>query len=377
MKSAKAPALLIKKGQENYAFSNGFYIFEIKNKEWNPKFILYLFRSPRFREILDNHLCRGIGISTYKERDLLKIRIPIISKEIQDSVLVQIESLEKMVLEEKSMLEKPIDVIHREILGDRPYDIEKFSSLDKIKVFKTRLSKFSNSEDLRFGVNFHHPKYGVIDQYFEKQPSEPLSDLIRGPITLGKSPVYDDSGEAFYLTMATIKSYEFDLEDARKLKDKFYLENKGTKPLERNDILLARSGLGTIGKVALMEEDFPNIYCDFTMRIRTKEASTAQWLYYFMRTDLFQLEILRWKKGMGNLMNIFPSQVEKLKILHLSNSERTRKAASVKQKLIELQDKNKKVNRLRGKISDLVVSSLETIDRKKGKNNNGTKINLN
>ena len=96
-----------------------------------------------------------------------------------------------------------------------------------------------------------------------------------------------------------------------------------------------------------------------------------------MRTDLFQLEILRWKKGMGNLMNIFPSQVEKLKILHLSNSERTHKAASVKQKLIELQDKNKKVNRLRVKISDLVVSSLETIDRKKGKNNNGTKINLN
>ena len=126
----------------------------------------------------------------------------------------------------------------------------------------------------------------------------------------------------------------------------FYEENKDLKSIAENDIIMARSWLGTIGKAALMEQYFPNIYSDFTMRISPADKTTARWIYYFMRTYLFQLGIIRWKTGMGNLMNTYPIQVNKLKIQHVNNNENVIVSDNISKELKESKIKGKRLTYL-------------------------------
>lgn len=70
--------------------------------------------------------------------------------------------------------------------------------------------------------------------------------------------------------MANIKNWKFETEDS-KLVSKNYSNQNLNKTVNKDDILIARSGEGTIGKVALIEgEDLQGIFADFTMRMRLK-----------------------------------------------------------------------------------------------------------
>ena len=101
-----------------------------------------------------------------------------------------------------------------------------------------------------------------------------IKHFLSEPIILGASVSpsdYDEDGNYRYISMATIKSWKFDFDSANIVSD-VYSESKSAKTVKKDDIILARSGEGTIGKVALIEdEDLKGIFADFTMRIRLKD----------------------------------------------------------------------------------------------------------
>ncbi|MGD0336339.1 MAG: hypothetical protein ABSB18_04490 [Candidatus Omnitrophota bacterium] len=357
VKSARVPPILVKKKYTDYAFSNGFYIFNV-DSPWSVKFIYYLLRSKKFRSVLDNHLCRGIGISTYTERDLLRIKIPYIKRIVQDSIVLKIEKIEKKIKTSKKLLDTPQAVIERILLKGLDFNEKEYQKRDKNLVFTIKFSELNESNDLRIGVNFHNPKFDVLDNFFNKYKHSKLQLFLDTPSRLGISPEYDESGEAYYLTMAVIKTSSIDLEDCEKVSDEFYNLNKDSVSLRRNDLLLARSGEGTIGKVAFCEQDFPNIYCDFTMRIRPNKRILPKWLYYYMRTKIFQLQILKWRKGMGNLTNIFPSQVDKLLIIDKSNNQQKQDVDVIDGSLKKVSDARNAQESMRQEICELVLNSL-------------------
>ena len=90
LRLSKSPALHFE--NENlidYVFSNGFYVYKAK-EGWNKIFVLHILRTKRLKSILDNNIYRGIEISAYKDDDLKKIKIPLISKLTQDKIVAQI-----------------------------------------------------------------------------------------------------------------------------------------------------------------------------------------------------------------------------------------------------------------------------------------------
>lgn len=90
---------------------------------------------------------------------------------------------------------------------------------------------------------------------------------------------------------------------------KEYSDSKQAKTVQKNDIILARSGEGTIGKVALIDDDeLQGIFADFTMRIRLKDYN-PEFAYYYFRTTYFQYLIEIYKKGLGNNTNIEQKQL--------------------------------------------------------------------
>lgn len=85
LRLAKSPALLYENIDfEKCVFSNGFYSFLVTNG-WNQKFVLYLLRANAVKQLIDNNIYRGIGISSYKAEDLLKIKVRNVPIQEQES----------------------------------------------------------------------------------------------------------------------------------------------------------------------------------------------------------------------------------------------------------------------------------------------------
>ncbi|MBC9785090.1 hypothetical protein H1S01_11280 [Heliobacterium chlorum] len=171
--------------------------------------------------------------------------------------------------------------------------------------------------------------------YLKSITNKKIKDFISEPIVLGKGILprqYDDEGHYYYIAMSNIKKWKFESEDCKKVSDSFYANNIN-KNIKLNDILIARSGEGTIGKVALIEDDdVEGIFADFTMRVRLKEYN-PKFAYYYFRSELFQYLIYTNKKGLGNNTNIFPGQIQELPILDFDQGQQTQIVNQIQAKI--------------------------------------------
>lgn len=153
LKGAKAPAVVIVNNCEGVVISNGFYIFRVKeNAKILWKYVYYILKSALLREILDNHISRGIGISAYKEIDLLRIKIPLPSRDIQNKIVKKIEEIETKIKEEKQKLVSLQDIIEEVFIR---YGVKntKFERKE-FEVFTTDASKIAEQKFLRCGAQY-------------------------------------------------------------------------------------------------------------------------------------------------------------------------------------------------------------------------------
>lgn len=361
LRLAKSPALFFENEDlSEYVFSNGFYIFKV-NDDWNNKFILYILRTKKLKSILDNHIYRGIGISAYRKEDLLKIKIPQIPKTKQDQIVSQIEPIEKNIKKLKSQIKEPQEVINKVFAREFGFDLEKFEELKKIKNYYLDLFAFGNNRDIRQSVKFHREAGIFVFKQLKKITSKKIKDFISEPIVLGKgvSPKdYDENGDYFYISMANIKNWQFESEDS-KLVSKEYSDQNKNKTVSKNDILIARSGEGTIGKVALIDnEDLQGIFADFTMRIRLQNYNPL-FAYYYFRTEYFQYLVEINKKGLGNNTNIFPSQIQEFPMIDISLKEQQKIVDEIKAELDKQEEIKSKIESERNKIDDIIEKAIK------------------
>lgn len=153
LKGAKAPAVFIKEECKGVVASSGFYIFRVKEDQdvlW--KYLYYILKSTLMRNILDEHLSRGIGISSYKEIDLLRIEIPVPPKQIQEEIVEKIERIEEQIKSEKQKLVSLQDIIEKVFIkyGVKGTKFEK----KEFEAFTTDASKIAAQKFLRCGAQY-------------------------------------------------------------------------------------------------------------------------------------------------------------------------------------------------------------------------------
>jgi type I restriction enzyme, S subunit len=124
------------------------------------------------------------------------------------------------------------------------------------------------------------------------------------------------------------------------------------------DMLMARSGEGTIGKTALFERDEPCLFSDFTMRLRFSDAMSPRFAWYFFRSIMFQSQVEREKRGMGNMVNIFPSQVAELRIVAIERARQDSLADEIAAVLEALQHEREDIEARRQEIENLLEAAL-------------------
>ena len=180
------------------------------------------------------------------------------------------------------------------------------------------------------------------------------------PIVLGASISpgdYSEDGEYQYISMATIKNWIFDSESANYV-SKEYSDSKVAKTVRKNDIILARSGEGTIGKVALIDDDNVNgVFADFTMRIRLKDYN-PEFAYYYFRTSYFQYLIEIYKKGLGNNTNIFPIVIQDFPLIDISLDEQQRIVDEIHSEIAKQEDIKKQIADLRNQIDCIIEDAI-------------------
>lgn len=359
LKGAKCVPFLITDEWKNAVFSNGFYIYEVA-KSYHPVFLKYLLQSSYFRNVLDEHLYRGIGISTFKERDFLDLRIPRVDIGRQTEIVEQVQPIEDEI---SSVIKSKKDVLEtiNEVLSlSLGFSLEAYRTQKLNHVQSASMSDLTKSFELRMSRKYHNPAYDEIEQILSKIGQKKLKSILAMAMRLGSgiSPSsYDDDGEAIYVSMKAIKDRRFRPGVCGKVSADYWIANKQKSSIKVGDILIARSGEGTIGKAALIEEDLPAIFCDFIIRMRIQNYDPRFATFYF-NSELFQSLIERQKKGLGNNTNIFPSQLREFPVPNISISRQSGIANEIEAEINKQNSRVEQILKKRQEIEKHVLAAI-------------------
>lgn len=319
--------------------NNNFYytkaFIQIRPKNINSKIIYYLLQSKYFYKLNAISRC-GKGYPTLNSQDFYSIKFEVrdinLIKKNEQQILATIAPLEAEIASLKATKIPETDIINKVLGKELGLDWEKFEELKKIKQYKANLSDFSKNVDSRMSYNFHNKVHYYILDLLKAQSSKRLKNFLNIPITLGASispSEFDEECDCFYISMATVKSYAFNSEDAQTVSKKWENENI-SKKVCKNDIIMTRSG-AAIGKFALLDEEINGIYADFTMRIQLKDFN-PQLAYYYFRSIFIQTIVHSQKKGLQN-KNIFPNQVQEFPMPDWSLEKQSKIATLIKEQI--------------------------------------------
>lgn len=332
-----------------YINQNVFWV-KLDETKVNKKYLLWYFNCV-IKDLFDK-----VFSSKYlSKKELSRICIPEIDKKKQDEIVKRLLTFEDQIIKLKKTLKNETAVIDT-VFGEKfEFDYDTFETLKKNNSYCLMQSMFSNNQDMRFSVKYHRPAGRFVKQQLRKMSDLSIKHFLSEPIELGASistKDYNEHGEYVYISMATIKKWRFDSETAA-LVDISYSSKNGNKSVKKYDIIMARSGEGTIGKVALIEEDLKGIFADFTMRIRLKNYN-PYFAYYYFRTSYFQYLIEVYKKGLGNNTNIFPVVIKELPIPNISLKEQEIIVSKIKKNMDQQLIIRKRIDSVRNKISKYI-----------------------
>ena len=345
-------------GKEVEAIPSGYLIVvKLDSNLVNPKFAQYYLNSSLMNEYF---YVFGVGKTqkNISQSDILNIPFPKIERAIQDETIEKIEPIEREIENLQAQISEPTEAINRVFAREFDFDIERFEELKKEKIYTLDFAEFANNQDLRFSVKFHREAAKFAESQLRNVTDKSIKDFLAEDIVLGASvsPAdYDDNGEFYYVAMSSIKSWSFDKDNARLVSDAYAERNKA-KSVRESDIIIARSGEGTIGKVALIEDDVKGIFADFTMKVRLKDYN-PKFAYYYFRTEYFQYLIEVHKKGLGNNTNIFPSQIKEFPIPDVAHEKQTEILDEINAEFSaqdeikgQIEDKRKEIDRIIEKV---------------------------
>jgi hypothetical protein len=321
--------------------------------------LFYLVLRTKFIHQINAVSRQGKGYPTLKEDDIKSIRFP---KQIVDALIKQekelidkISPIKGEINHLKDSKELAVNIINRVFGEEFDFDWDEFEKIKGERTYNSSILNFANNVDCRMGIRFHNKAGQYVQTFLEQITNKRIKDFISDPIVLGSSvspKEYDEDGEYFYIAMSNIKTWAFDPEDCKKVSYN-YSSNNLNKTVQKGDILLARSGEGTIGKVALIEdEEINGIFADFTQRIRFTGFDPLC-AYYYFRSDFFQYLVYTHKKGLGNNTNIFPSQIKEFPMPDWDETKQAEIVEAIKtqldkQRVIDrqIEEKQKAINKI-------------------------------
>ncbi|KLI43775.1 hypothetical protein SZ52_03330 [Brachyspira hyodysenteriae] len=366
---AKSPALLFENiNLSEYVFSNGFYIFSVNNNH-NIKFILYLLRTKIIRNIIDNYIYRGIGISSYKKEDLLNMKIPLIDKQKQNEIVSLIEPIENKIKSLKETIIPEQKIINEVFAREFGFDENLYNEFGKgmtagtqiadnrtFKVFNTDFADFSKSDIMRFSTRFHNTPTKKLMNILNDIDTIKVKNIIF-EYEKGIQPNYNTEGEIQVIKIQNLKNSYIDFNDSEYILEGEYNLISDSKKLKYNDIILCVTGKISLGKIDLYsyEEDAITTVDNFIIRITNYNKL---FFVYFFRSILGYFQIERDFTGTTNQIHLRWKEIENFKIPNITLKKQQEIVDEIDNKIKEQQKINIQIEKERNKIYDIINSYI-------------------
>lgn len=350
-----------------YINQNVFWV-KLDNTIANKKFMLWYFNC-YVKEVFQ----KIYSAKYLSKQELSRINIPNIEISVQNKFEKDIEGLEEEIKQLKSNIIPLNEIVNEVFKKYFDYDYNTFEELKNVKRYQSNFYKFGNNIDLRFSSKFHRTTGEFVYSELKKKAHYKIKEIVELPIITGQgiSPSdFDENGEFSYVSMADISTWKLDVDNLKNVSNQYVIENKSKKItgkdisvstlVEKDDIVMMRSGEGGIGKVAIVKDDIKAIFCDFLIRMRlNKEIINPNFAYFYFRTSYFQYLIEINKKGLGNNTNIFPKDINDLPFPNISLEEQEN---IVRQINIEIEKQEKIQEEIVRKRKEIEKSLFEIID---------------
>lgn len=283
-----------------------------------PRFLHAVLLGRAYRDLASD-LSAGQQHPRISVDTLRRMRIPLLPLEQQDVLVSHIDVLRAELIGSPGPndLRAAIDAAFCDRFG---LDPERIRIGPSPRVAATSLVDVAASRDVRFSWRYHAPESRRARAELRDVSSGPLAGFLHGGSQLGKSVTpeidYATGTGLHYLTMAGLARWEVDPEPCPELTEAYFEENED-RHIAPGDVLMARSGEGTIGKVGLVEEGVEGCFADFVIRIRADpDRLSPAFLRYMLMSAHYQTLIAAEKKGLGNNTNIFPVQIDAFPMLN-------------------------------------------------------------
>lgn len=364
LRLAKSPALYFPNiNLDEYVFSNGFYIYRV-NSNWSLKFINLILRTSRVKNILDNHIYRGIGISAYKDSDLKRLQIPEISLLNQNEIVDRVKPIEDKIQSLKSKLISPKGIIDKVFAQHFGFDIENADKKKKELVHYASLEDLAN-EELKFDISL---KYRYIFLNYIKNTSNiewielgKLVDVKGGKrLPKGQNITEEETGYKYIRVDDLSWSGVFDLENIKYISEENHKAIKNYIAKE-NDILLTIVG-ATVGKCGLVpaELDGENITENFArLIIKDKENYLPEYVNYCLqsKTSVYQIDEY---KGRGSQGKLALFRIKKIKMPKIGKTQQQEIVDEIKAELDKQELLKQQITTERNKIDKIIEECIMT-----------------
>lgn len=366
LRLAKSPALCFENQDvSDYVFSNGFYVFKVK-EDWNKKFVLYILRSKKLKNILDNHIYRGIGISAYKKEDLLNIKIPLISKSTQDKIVSQIEPIEQKIKELKKQIKRPQEIINKVFAREFGFDENLYNEFGKgmtagtqiaeekeTRTFNINFSEFSRSDNLRFSTRFHNIPTKKLMDILDSIKTLQIKDIIES-FEKGVQPIYNPDGEIPVTKIANLKNGYVDFSEPEFITREFYSKLDDKKKLKQNDIIICATGKISLGKIDFYDYENESITTVDNYILRLNEKYNPLFIAYFFRSILGYFQIERDFTGATNQIHLYWEQISNFQIPNISLKFQQKIVSEIKEELDKQEEMRNNIEKERGRIDEIM-----------------------
>lgn len=296
--------------------------------------LFYILRSDLIQSQIRDLAYKKKGQPGLNSGHLNSLIVPKIIKEKCVRLKELIERNKILLHSLQGEIKNEVDIINEELTRYFGFDYDKYRELKNVHSFWTTMSLVSLSTDNRFSYKFVNKADDYLEGFLKSIKTKKVKELVDIPVVLGAtiSPLdFSETGKCYYISMATIKTFQVITEESQLVSKKFEEENF-SKKIKRDDLIIARSGV-SIGKTARVEEDIEGIFADFTMRIRLKNYD-VEFAYYYFRSVFIQGLINKYKMGVQN-QNIYPKIVNEFPLPDIPIEEQNRLSKQIKHKIDE------------------------------------------
>jgi type I restriction enzyme, S subunit len=328
---------------------------QLDESKYNIKIFSYILKD-KIKRLVES-VYKNSGYSFLAIDDLFNLNLPKLSNDIQIELVKKIKPLEEEIKNLKKSQKKDIEIINEIFSQEFEFDSNTIKDLEREKTYKINFTDLNNSIDFRSATKFHSNKYDFLKlKIFTEYTFKDFAEFM----TLGrqiKPEHFDKESDYFYLMPNAIKNNRLNEKLMKSIKFSFFDKLKHIS-LKYNDLVLAASGEGTIGKSAIYNSDIDAVTSQFIMKIELKNKELVNYFHYYMQSTFFQFTVEKFKKGMGNMTNIFVSQVKDFPVLFNKNLV-SKIVDNIKKQIDEQKEIDRKIEQKQNEIKDLIQKAMD------------------